>query len=146
MLEMATCASALDFSSSRWSNLEQMGPSRVGVLARESCVYTGVGDPYDYECVLVEKDVVSESHMNSPEEALMPGAGGRFSLVMGNEYDTVEGFSHKPRPNEQVRVSIVDAMSSRLTEEASDRISRIEGSFEDTVLTLLRLVRPIIHG
>jgi hypothetical protein len=146
MKEMALCSSTMEFSSTAWNGLEQMGPSRIGLLVREAGAYAGGDDTFDYECVLVEKDLVSDSHVKSPEDPVLPGAGARYTLVMGNEYGNVEGFSHKPRPNEKVRVDLLDAMDARLTDEAKERVIRTNGGFEDTVLTLLRLVRPLVLG
>ena len=146
MEEMALCSSTMEFSSTAWNGLEQMGPSRVGLLVREAGAYAGGDDAFDYECVLVEKDVVSDSHVKSPDDPMLPGAGARYTLVMGNEYGNVEEFSHKPRPNEKVRVDLLDAMDARLTDEAKERVLRTNGGFEDTVLTLLRLVRPLVLG
>ena len=146
MEEMALCASSMDFGSTAWNSLDQMGPSRIGLFVRETSAYTGGDDVYDYENVLVEKDVVSETHIKCPDEPMLPGAGARFTLVKGNDYGNVEDFSHEARPGEKVRVSVLDAMSTRLTDEAKERVIRTNGGFEDTVLTLLRLVRPLVLG
>jgi hypothetical protein len=148
MTTMALCASSLDFSSTPWMHLEQCGPSRIGIYVRESVVYIGSEDLYDYECVLIEKDSVSDSYIKAPDSTLLPGCGAKYLLVMGDQYKTITDgtYSHKPRPNERYRVNLIESLDTRLTAECKERILRTNGGFEHTVLTLLRLVRPLVLG
>lgn len=62
--QISRCANAFDFQSSSWS--QSIEPSKVGILVRESSVYTGVDDSFDFECVLAQIDKESESYKNAP--------------------------------------------------------------------------------
>ena len=143
--EMARSSSAMDFVSTPWNTLEQMGPSRIGLCVREASSYIGfIDDKLDNECILIEKDSISESYVNCSEKGLLPGVGARYTLVMGNEYGDVEEYSHKSRPFAVTKINLLDAVGERLTPESRDRASRTNGRFELTVKTLLKLVRPLV--
>jgi hypothetical protein len=143
--EIAKCASCLDFTSTeQWTDLSE---AQMGVLVRESTTYTCFHETFDYECVLVEQDHVSESFKRSPGSELITGVGrsaARFTLVFGNEYGNRRaGFDLKPRPGEVPHLELATAIGSRCTPEARERIEQCNGLFTDTVFTLLSLVRPL---
>ena len=142
--EIAKSANALDFvSSEQWTPLSE---SQVGVMARESTAYLCVGEAFDYECLLVEKDIVSESFRSAPGSTPITGVGpaaAKYTLVFGNEYGNRRGFDNKPRPTEVSHIELATAIGSRLTPEARERIDLCNELFQQTVFTLLSLVRPL---
>lgn len=153
---MSRGANALDFhccSSWNQSQEEPIGGQRAGLLVRESTSYMNT-DTCDYECVLVEQDLVSESFLKAPladnfVTPLLPCGpdAALYTLVLGNQYGlyTAESFSHQPRPDEISHLSLIKAMETRLSSEAIDRIARISIRFQKNILTLLRLMKPISH-
>ena len=143
LTQIARCANTFDFQSSTWG--QSVPKSQVGLLVRESSVYTGIEDSFDYECVLAQLDKQSESCEQAPDMADMPtsSSGVKFTLVMGNEYGNRKLFSHVPRPDEVSHLELCEAVSSRITSEASERIDRCNVRFQKTVYTLLRLINPL---
>ena len=143
MTQIARCANAFDFQSCAWG--QSIPKSQVGLLVRETSVYTGIEDSFDYECVLAQIDKNSESYEQAPDVAEIPmsSSGIKFTLVMGNEYGNRKLFSHVPRPDEVSHLELSAAMSSRITSEASERIDRCNVRFQRTVYTLLRLINPL---
>eukprot|EP00605_Chrysophyceae_sp_TOSAG23-4_P000531 GSChrysophyteH1.ASY1.ANO1.600.1 assembled CDS len=142
--EIARCASSFDFSSSSWN--KEVGNQRVGLLARESTVYTARSETYDYECILVEEDAVTESRCYAPEAGSVAGTGSSncvFKCVLGNQYGTRPGFSHAARPGETSHLELISSLKGRCTPEAIERAGRVNELFADTVLKLLRMVRPL---
>ena len=141
--EIAKCSSALDFASSEhWTALAE---SQVGLVVRESTAYTCVGESFDYECILAEQDVVSDTFRNAPGSAPIAGVGEsacKYTLVFGNEYGNRRGFDNKPRPGEVSHLELATAIGSRCTPEARERIERCNELFQETVFSLLSLVRP----
>ena len=142
--EMAKCSSALDFvSSEQWGALSE---SQVGLLARESTTYSCVNEAFDYESVLVEQDEVSDSFRSVAGSTPITGVGSaaaKYTLVFGNEYGNRRGFDNKPRPGEVSHLELATAVGSRCTPEARERIERCNELFQETVYTLLSLVRPL---
>lgn len=143
--EIAKCSNSLDFiSSEQWLSLTE---SQVGILARESTAYTSVDESFDYECVVAEKDAVSDSYKNSPAAGLCTGVGGsaaKYTLVFGNEYGNRRaGFDTKPRPGEIPHIELASAIASRCTPEAMKRIEASNELFKETVYKILSLVRPL---
>eukprot|EP01038_Epipyxis_sp_PR26KG_P008222 gene8222-11128_t len=133
--------SSLDFhSNSKWN--EDIGSARIGILARESSIYTCPGETFDYECILAEKDEVSLSYNNTPELGVISGKGIKYTLVFGNEYGNRKLFSHVPRPNEECHVDLNKTMINRTTSEAMERMNRINQRYRKTVETLLLLIKP----
>jgi hypothetical protein len=142
MKEMARLANAVDFEgSSDWNS--SLKSSQIGVLAQESTVFTCNEESFDLECVLVERDDSSESHLSAPNVGTLPAPGARFTLVLGNEYGTKTSFSLLPRPNEVAHAALNSALSSRTTTECCERIERARTTFGYCVYTLLRTVRPL---
>ncbi len=139
--EIARGASSLEFVSSPWN--QQIGEQQIGILARESNVYTCPGDEFDFECVLAECDEVSTSYKNTPELGLVPGTAGlKYSLVYGYEYGEKKKFSHVLRPEEVTHIELVKTLSNRVTPECTKRFNDINQRFQKTIYTLLSLVKP----
>jgi hypothetical protein len=136
--QIAQCVSAMDFSSSAWN--QTLSPSQIGIMARESTEYVGSLETYDYESVLVEDDVVSESYKNAPNEGVL--SNPKYTLVLGNQYGVLKNFSHNVRPNEVTHLELIKAMESRLTTETKERIARSNERFQKNVYTILRLIKP----
>lgn len=139
---VASSASALEFTSAKdWNTT--LNESQIGVLTRESCIFACPGESYDFECVLVERDEVSNSYQNTPDLGFAPGPdqGILYTLVLGNEYGNKKLFSHVPRPNEKAHVEFHKTLESRLTPEAMVRMRRINQRFQKTVYTLLSLIK-----
>lgn len=141
--QICRCANAFDFQSSTWN--QSITKDQVGLLVRESSIYTGIEDGFDYECILAQIDKNSESYEHAPDVAEIPqsSSGVKFTLVMGNEYGDRRLFSHVPRPNEVSHLELCTAMISRITPEAGDRVDRCNVRFQRTVYTLLRLINPL---
>jgi len=142
--EMARAAQCFDFSSSPWN--KQLSEQQVGLLARESTVYTAQGEKYDYECILVEEDSVTELRMHAPDLGSISGVGPSncvFKLVLGNQYGTRPGYTHAVRPGEMPHVELLDSMRARITPGSLERHGRGNELFQDTVFKLLQLVRPL---
>lgn len=128
-------------SSTEWN--KTLNDSQVGILARESCVYTCPGEENEYECILAERDEVSITYQNTPELGFAPGADGiQYTLVLGNEYGKRSLFSAVPRPNEITHLELPRTLTQRITPEAMDRIRRINPRFQKTIFTFLSLIRP----
>lgn len=140
---MSRCANAFDFKSSPWG--QSIPKSQVGLLVRESSVYTGLEDSFDFECVLAQLDKKSESYEQAPDVADIPpsSSGVKFTLVMGNEYGNRKLFSHVPRPEEVSHLELCVAIASRITSEAGERVERCNVRFQKTVYTLLHLINPL---
>jgi hypothetical protein len=136
--QIAHCASSYDFTSSPWN--QQLGEKQIGLLARESTVYIGDADSFDYECILVEADSVSESFKHAPD--LGSVSTPKYLLVIGNEYGNKTNFSHVPRPDEISHLDFTKAMNSRTTADAKSRISRTNERFSRTVHQILQLIKP----
>ncbi len=139
---VANSASALEFASAKEWNAT-LNESQIGVLVRESCVFACPGETYDYECVLVERDEVSNSFNNTPELGHAPGpdSGIMYTLVFGNEYGNKKLFSHVARPNEKTHVYFRKTLENRLSPEAIVRMRRMNQRFQKTVYTLLSLIK-----
>ena len=140
---MSRCANAFDFQSSSWS--QSIPSSQVGLLVRESSVYTGLDDCFDFDCVLAQLDRKSESYERAPDVADIPSStsGVKFTLVICNEYGERRHFSHVPRLNECSHLELSAAMTSRITPEVAERVERCNVRFQKTVYTLLRLINPL---
>jgi hypothetical protein len=142
--EIARVASAIDFSSSPWN--KEIGSQQVGLLARESTVYTARGESYDFECVLAEEDIVTESRCYAPSLGSILGVGASncvFRCVLGNQYGTRPGYSHISRPGQVSHVELIEALKLRTTPEAFERANRTNELFQDTVFKLLQMIRPL---
>jgi hypothetical protein len=113
-------------------------------------------DKFDFECVLVEQDNVSESFLKAPDDKvnfvcpLLPTGPEtpKYTLVMGNEYrnnSVFEGdiYQHIPHPGQVCHLSLTRAVESRISQEAKERISSINMRFEKNIAALLSLIRPI---
>ena len=133
------CASACEFSSSNWN--QQLPSHNIGILVKESTVYTGAIESYDYECILAESDKMSDSCRNATIAGQLPGDGIKFTNVMGYEYGTKKDFSLVPRPDELTHITMTAALESRLTKEANERISRVNARFADALTSLLKQLR-----
>ena len=144
LCEIARGASAFDFASTPWN--KEIGSQQVGLLARESTVYTARGETYDYECILAEEDIVTEARCYAPALGTVTGVGSSncvFKCVLGNQYNTRPGFSHAARPGEISHLELISALKGRVTPEAIERAGRVNELFQDTVFKLLQLVRPL---
>jgi hypothetical protein len=142
--EMARGASAFDYSSSTWN--KQINEQRVGLLVRESSVYTARGETYDYECILVEEDIVTELNTYAPDVGIITGVGSSncvFKNVLGNQYGIRPGFSHGLRPGEISHIELIPTMERRCTTECIERAKRTNELFQDTVFKILQLTRPL---
>jgi hypothetical protein len=139
LTQIGRCASACEFSSSPWN--QQLGYDKVGILVKETTVYTGAVEAFDYECVLAEKDALSDSCRRATVSGSVDGNGVKYTLVMGNEYNTKKEFALSPRPDELTHVTIAASLQNRLTEEAKERIERVNGRFAETIALLLRQLR-----
>jgi len=139
--EMARCAGAVDFQCTPWNQV--LGEDQVAVLAKETSAYTGTGEDFDFEAVLGEIDSKSLSFQNAPKEGGLPGAGVKFTLVMGNEYGTKAEYSERPRPGEITHLSLSETIARRVMPEVLQRIERTNVRFQKTVLIVLRLLRPL---
>jgi len=142
--EIARCANSFEYTSSPWN--QQLSPSQIGIVTRESTVYTASEENFDYECVLVELDEVSESFRNSRDVGKLDGVGAssaKFMLVMGNQYGDVKGYSSAPRPGEVSHLELASTLKRRVSPETIERIDRCNELFQETIYQLLRLVRPI---
>lgn len=141
MREVARGASALEFVSSAWN--QTISEQQVGMLVRESNVYTCPHEENEFECVLVEADEVSRSFQETPDLGLVPGEGHlKWSLVYGNEYGDKKKFSHVMRPDETTHIELIKTLGNRATPECIERYNRINQRFQKTVYTLLSLVKP----
>lgn len=142
LLEMSRVANAVDFEGhAEWNR--QLPRTQIGLLAQESTSFSSEEEAFDLECVLAERDDASESHRSAESVGTLASPGVKFTLVLGNEYGTREGFSLLPRPDEVSHAQLAEALSSRATEEGRERVQRATASFQDTVFTLLRIVRPL---
>mmetsp|Transcript_38898 Transcript_38898/g.39584 ORF Transcript_38898/g.39584 Transcript_38898/m.39584 type:complete len:654 (+) Transcript_38898:146-2107(+) len=139
--EIARCAGAMDFQSTPWNQM--LSKDQVAVQMRETAAFTGEGEDFDCEMILAEMDNKSVSYMNATNEGVLPGAGVKFLCVMGNEYGNKPEFSDQPRPNEVTHLSLSESIARRVMPEAIERIKRINVRFRKTVLTVLRLLRPL---
>ena len=137
--DMARCSSSLEFASSSWNN--QLSQNQIGILTRESTIYTGGSDTYDYECVLCEMDSVSDSYKGAPEVGECPQLC-TYLMVVGNNYGNAKGFLNTARPGQQSHLALADTVAGRITSEAKERVEGVNETFQQTVLTLLQLIRP----
>ncbi len=133
------CASACEFASSNWN--QQLPSHCIGIMVKETTVYTGAIESYDYECVFAESDALSSSCKLSTVAGGAPGSGVKFTNVMGNEYGTKKDYSLEPRPDEVTHITLAAALQSRLTSEAVERINRVNSRFADSVTSLLKQLR-----
>lgn len=141
MEAIARSANALDFDSSSWN--KELPSTSIGILVRESTVSTGGADHHDFDCVLAEMDAMSESSQASTCIGIAPGKSGvKYTRVYGNDYGTKKNFSNNSRPNEVSHVKFAATLSSRISQEATDRIDRSNERFAQTVFNLLKLVKP----
>jgi hypothetical protein len=141
LIQVAKCASSFEFASSEWN--QSLNDSQIGLLTRETCIYTCFPQHNEYECVMVEMDAVSMSYLNTPQLGFTPGPGSlKYLLVMGNEYGNKHRFSHVPRPREITHLDLSRALTNRVTAESLERIKNVNQRFQKTVRTLLELIRP----
>jgi hypothetical protein len=139
--QIAQSASALDFCSSPW-NLT-LNESQIGILAREASVYSCPAELNDYECILVERDEVTVSYLNTPDLGIAPGVDGvQYLLVLGNDYGRRPLFSPIPRPDEMRHLELSRTLDQRISPEAMQRLRRCNQRFVKTVYTLLSLLKP----
>jgi hypothetical protein len=68
---ISRCASTCDFMSCPW-NQQLHNFADAAIFVRESTVYTGGMDTFDYECVRVIADDQSESHLHAPDVGEFP--------------------------------------------------------------------------
>lgn len=143
--EMARCASSFDFKSSKW-NKDGLAPYQIGLLARESTVYTASKETFDYECIFIEEDSSCQSYKYAPNFGTVKGtgpSGARYTNVLGYQYNTKPGFNHTARPGEEAHIELIKALESRSTPEAVARAMGCKELFQGTVYKLLRLMRPL---
>jgi len=150
--ELSKGVTGMDFhSSSEWNKL--LSESQIGVRVRESSAYTCPAETFDYECVLVEEDAVSQSYKHCTELGLLPSMEGstampvKYCLVMGDEYGDKEWSRplkevHAPRPAEVEHMELSRSLKDRVTSEAKERVERTNPRFQETVHTLLSLIKP----
>ncbi len=141
LAEISRAAGSCEFSSTPWN--QQLGRDEVAIFAKESTVYTGSVESYDFETVLASRDEVSDSYLQAPTLGVLPGAGVKYTLVMGNEYGDKREYSRIPRPDEVAHVDLIQALTSRLSAEATKRVLDSNERFAHTIFKLLRLVRPL---
>lgn len=141
LFAISHCASSMEFQNSSWN--KELTSTQIGICGRESTLYTGGNDLFDFECILAEMDAHSESHMHAPEVGMSPGkAGAKYLLVLGNEYGDKKNYSLTPRPLEVSHADFLESLNSRLTPEGRSRILRGNERFHLTVYTLLRMIKP----
>lgn len=113
---MARGASSLEFTCESAWNQSHCSNAQVGVMVRETCVYSCPEETFNFECVLAEKDEVSTSYLNAPDLGVIPGDNAvKFLLVFGNEYGTKGEFSHNPRVNEVSHVELCRAIANKVS-------------------------------
>lgn len=142
--QISQCASAFEFRSSTWN--KELSTSEIGLLVRESTAYNAVSEAFDYECIAVEKDSLSQSCRWAPDLGEAKGAGpsgARYTNAVGNHYGERAGFENSPRPGEVPHIELVESLRGRCTPEAYERARRTHGTFSKTIFTLLSLMRPI---
>ncbi len=142
--QISQCASAYEFRSSTWN--KELSTTDIGLLIRESTAYNAVSEAFDYECIAVEKDSLSQSCRWAPDLGTVQGAGpsgARYTSVVGNHYGERAGFENNPRPGEVPHIELVEALRGRSTPEAYERARRTHGTFSQTIFTLLSLMRPL---
>lgn len=139
---ISQCVSSLEFESTKWN--KELNDHQIGISCRETTIYTGGNENYDYECVLAEADCSSESFLHSPDVGIAPGASGvKYLLVMGNEYGGKGAvYSKVARPSEISHVNFSETLTRRLSGDALRRIERSNAKFSLAVFTLLKLVKP----
>jgi hypothetical protein len=139
--QIAMGANAFEYTSSSWN--QTLNESQIGLLVRESTMYTCFSQANEYECVFAEMDAVSLSYQNTPELGLAPGPGGiKYTLVYGNEYGNKKVFSHVPRPDEVPHLEVSRVLVKRVTPDSLERMKNINQRFQKTVHTFLSLVKP----
>ncbi len=139
--EVSMGISSLEYASSPWN--QSIGAAQVGILVRESSVYSCPGETFDYECVLAEHDEVTTAYINTPTLGFVTAPSAvKFTLVFGNEYGTRKLFSHVPRPKELSHIGLSQALALRVTPECLFRQGQTNQKFQKTVNTLLTLVKP----
>ncbi len=115
--EVSSGASSFEFSCHATWNQFKCSDSQIGILMRETCVYSAPEESYDYECVLAERDVVSTSYLNAPDLGFVDGNENtvKFMLVFGNEYGTKgDEYSNKLRVNEQGHIELCSAVKNKV--------------------------------
>ena len=70
--------------------------------------------------------------------------------MYGHRYGEVDPpvgttFSHEPRPEEVCHLSILKALTSRMSITALERVERSSVRFQRNVFTILKMIRPISH-
>jgi hypothetical protein len=143
-VHMSQCANTFDFASTEWN--QDLDDAHIGLLARESTVYTATGEAFDYECILVEKDDVALTKRWVPDQGSITGTGpskARFTSVVGNHYGNRPGFDNAARSGELAHIELLESLRSTCTPEAYERVRKSEEAFASAVYTLLRLVKPI---
>jgi hypothetical protein len=139
--QIANTIPALDYISSDWN--ATLSSSQIGILVREACIYTCPNEVNEYDCVLVERDEISQSYRNAPELGLAPGSDGiQYSLVIGNDYGRHNLYSTDLRPDESTHLELSRTLVNRLTPEAMMRLKRTNQRFQKTVFTLFSMIRP----
>jgi hypothetical protein len=139
--EIARASNSFEFTNSAWN--QQLNQFQVGVLARETTIYTCLHESNEYDCVLVEADEASLSYLNTPELGLTPGVAAlKYLCVIGNDYGNKLKFSLQPRPEEITHLTLRSTLNRRATVEAVERSDRTKQRFQKTVHTLLKLISP----
>ena len=141
MKDVAKCAGGMDIQSTVWN--QTLGEHVAAIFARESSAFTGGGESFDFDTLLVEVDNQSISYLHAPGEGDSPGAGVKYTVVMGNEYGERKDYSAVPRPGEVTHLSLAEAMRNQVMPEVLERIRDTNVRFERTILTLLENIRPI---
>ena len=117
--EVARGASSFEVSCTAAWNQTICNESQIGILLRETCVYTAPEQSFDFECILAERDAVSSSYLNAPDLGLLEGGetddAVKYCLVFGNEYGTKgDNYSHKLRVGEQSHVELWRAAKNKV--------------------------------
>jgi hypothetical protein len=126
-------------SCAEWNRV--LEPSKIGILVRESTVYTGGIDSFDFDCILAEVDASSKSSLHAPGVGALAPPGVKFTVVRGNDYGESKTFSDVPRFGEISHLTIRRAMGNIQTDAADTRALRTSGRFERSVFLLLKLTR-----
>jgi hypothetical protein len=138
--QIANSANSFEFSSSTWN--ASLNDSQIGLLVRESTVYSAPFEENEYDCVLIERDEVTTTFVGTPDLGPAPGPEGiQYGLVLGNEYGRRSLFSPILRPNEERHMDLSRCLARRVTTEALQRSKEINQRFRETVYTLLSLLK-----
>lgn len=107
-------------------------------------MYTCPQEENEYECILVERDEVTVSYLNTPELGIAPGPDGiQYGLVMGNEYGKRKNnmFSPMLRPGEEKHLEMKRTLTKRISPEAMERIGRVNQRFKKTVYNVFQVLK-----